>query len=188
MAKTRRSRPRYPCGKPRPETASPAVIQSIIDQAKRGAANPLLRSEIGRLRLTDVLDNAQVMAATRFAAICGAYDRAKGLPRRTVASPSYQSGYGSRDEADREDDAILSGLARNGGNVLDMAQHSPRLLATLRATERYELALAALLAVGAKAASAVKDVAVYDEAVATERHHYLRLGLNALIEHFENGA
>lgn len=188
MARTRRSRPRFPCGKLRPETASPAVIQSIIDQAKRRAENPLLRSEIGRLRLTDVLDNGQVMAATRFATICGAYDRAKGLPRRTLASPSYQSGYGSSNEADREDEAIISALARNGGNVLDLAQHSPRLMATLRATERYELAMAALLAVGAKAASAVKDVAVYDEAVVTERHYYLRLGLNALIEHFEKGA
>ncbi len=42
------------------------------------------------LRLTDKLTDKQVAAGTRYAEICGTYDRIKGTPRRTAASPSYE--------------------------------------------------------------------------------------------------
>ncbi|MCC7253823.1 hypothetical protein [Hyphomicrobium sp.] len=177
------ARPRYPGGKLKPETASPAVVRAIIDAAKRGAANPLLRSEIGRLRLKDVLTDRQVMAATRFAALAGSYDRLKGMPRRTVASPSYQAGYGGGGEATREDVEIIEALGA-GANIVELSRHSDRLRAVVRATKRYESARGVLRGVGIDAERSVCAVALYDEVVVSGRWASLCAGLDALASHF----
>lgn len=183
-----KSRERYHCGKLRPdlerqETASPNMIRAIIDQAKRGAANPLLRTELGRLLLRDVLSGRQVMAGTRFAAVMGAYDRAKGLPRRSVASPSYQSGYGRSPQTDREDDEIIEALA-GGAAVVDLAKHSPRLKKVLKAERQYDGALDSLSSLGYRVQKAVMAVAVYDEIIVSGEYLDLRAGLDALANHF----
>lgn len=179
--KTRRDR--FPSGKLRPETASPGMIRTMIDRAKQAASDPLLRTEVGRLRLKDEITSQQAAAAMRYAAIVGAYDRVKGMPRRTLASPSYQSGYGGSQGADREDEEILAALAA-GADVTVLARGNDRLKATLRAQKRYEAARLALVGVGSAAMRAVEDVVIYDEIIVAGRWSDLRAGLDALAKHF----
>jgi hypothetical protein len=185
MSKTKlKDRSRYPCGKLKPETASPALIRRILTAAKRDASDPLLGSEIGRLRLNDVLDDTQAAAATRFASIVGTYDRVKGVPRRTAASPSYEIGFGGRGgDHDAHDDEVIAALAAGVG-VMDVARNSPRTKALLRAERRYTDAMASLRFAGRTAELAVLAVAVRDEMVVVGHHPDLAAGLQALAGSF----
>jgi hypothetical protein len=185
MARTKiKNRARYASGKLRPETASPAVIRSIIDQAKRGAADPLLRTEVGRLRLNDVLTDSQVAAATRFAKIVGAYDKAKGLPRRTTASPSYERGFGRSNGGGKDDAEVIDFLAATSGNVEQLAKVHPPSRSVIQAQKRYDAARDALMSSGYACYRAVMSVAIYDEIVVSGDHVPLRTGLDRLAEHF----
>jgi hypothetical protein len=189
MSRTKtKDRTRYPCGKLKPskvETASPGIIREMIATARRQADNPLLRSEIGRLRLTDVLTDVQALAATRFAMLLGDYEQAKGYPRRSIASPSYEAGFGKGPGSDSEDDQILSGLEANGGDVRALSEHSSRLKHLLKVERRYVLAINALRAAGRDAENAVLAVAVHDEVVVTEKRVHLAKGLQALAVAFD---
>lgn len=184
MARPRKNdRPRYPGGKLKPETAPPAQVRRIIDEAKRVARDPLLGFELGRLRLTDAITDSQAAAGMRFAAIAGAYDRAKGMPRRTAKSPSYELGFGSG-PSDREDEEIIEALRNNGGNVAELAKTSDVVRAVLQATKRYDEALLALKACGKAVERTVMAIALDDAVLECGRHADLRTGLTALAEHF----
>lgn len=203
MPKRNVLRHRYPGGKPIPlkqmETASPAMVRQIIDSARRGAGNPLLRSEIGRLRLNDVLFDRQVSAGQRFAILAGFYARVKGFPRSSVASPSYEMGYGGKGGfGDVEDDEIVEALAKAKGDIEAVMQYSDRLTKIIGVTKRYEAALEALNALPnkiahfvnsevfyrSKASRVVIEVAVMDRHIPAEDHRYLKEGLSALADHF----
>jgi hypothetical protein len=177
-------RARYPSGKLKPETAPPVQVRRIIDEAKRAARDPLLGFELGRLRLTDVLTDSQTAAGMRFAAIVGAYDRTKGLPRRTAKSPSLEIGFGSAVATEREDDEIIEALRNNGGDVAELAKTSDIVRVVLKASKRYGDALATLRAAGKSAERVVFAVALDDDVVECTRHHDLRRGLTALADHF----
>jgi hypothetical protein len=105
---TKQGRPRilgdrYPSGqlKPRnkqPDGTPPAKIRRAVDLALHGAADPLLATPLGWLRLHGKLTDSQVAAGVAYAKLRGQADRAMGLTRRSIASPSYEVGYGSRGE------------------------------------------------------------------------------------------
>lgn len=198
-------RKRYPGGKPIPlrqmETASPTMVRQIIDSACRDARNPLLRSEIGRLRLNDVIFDRQASAAQRFAILAGFYARVKGFPRSSVASPSYETGYGGKGGfGDSEDDEIVETLARHKGDIEAVMEKYdwPRLNKIVSITKNYEAALTVLNSMGpkiphllgnelsyrSKITRVVLDVVVLDRHVPVEDHGYLKQGLSALADHF----
>jgi hypothetical protein len=97
MAKTKRGRPRaegerYACGKRKPSDAiAPAIWQRILTEAKAGAADPKLATELGRLSLHGLLTASQTSAGFKVAEIYGRFERWHGLARN-AASPSYQMG------------------------------------------------------------------------------------------------
>jgi hypothetical protein len=106
MIETKQGRPRlagdrYPSGqlKPvgkQPDGTPPAKIRRAVDLALHGAADPVLATPLGWLRLHNKLTDSQVAAGIAYAKLRGQADRALGLPRRSIASPSYEVGYGSR--------------------------------------------------------------------------------------------
>lgn len=179
------NRERYACGKLKPETASPTLVRRIIDQAKRGAGDPLFGTALGMLRLADKLTDRQVAAGTRYAEICGTYDRIKGIPRRTAASPSYQVGLGKSHGTDLEDEFIIAELARCAGDKAAVARSSPKMRAIVRATVRHDAAQAVLMGCGEAAFKAVRQLCVFDDAVEYWRRPQLVRGLDALHSHFE---
>lgn len=184
MARPRKAGARYPSGKLKPETAPPAQVRRIIDEAKRRARDPLLGYELGRLRLNDVLTDSQTSAGLRFAALAGCYDRAKGLPRRTAKSPSYESGFASGGTSSQEDDEIIEALRNNGGDVVELAKTSDTVRAILRAERRYNAAASALDGAGREAVRAVRALTLDDDTMPAIRHDALKRGLDALIAHF----
>lgn len=146
---------RYPSGKLKPQTTPPAMVRRIIDAARVRASDPLLSTEIGRLRLTGVVTDSDLAAAIVYAEAVGAYDRMKGLPSRTAASPSYERGYGAgAGELDFEDEMILADLldsdaklpaetklsdwVRQQLNLSKAAQNSDKLKRILKAVRRFE--------------------------------------------------
>jgi hypothetical protein len=89
----RRKGDRYPSGKLKPEDP-PAAVRRMLDLARAGAADQLLATQLGWLRVNGLLDDRQVAAGMRFAAIVGQHDRVHGLPRRATPALSYQRGFG----------------------------------------------------------------------------------------------
>lgn len=183
------TRDRYACGKlkpkAKPEIASPAVVQRILDMALRGATDPAIGSVLGRLRLADHITTKQMSAGMRYAEMCAEHDRIKGIPRRTAASPSYQAGVGRAGGGDAEDEAIIAELLRNGGNVRELAKSNARMRVLVRIVVQHEAAQKALLQAGERAWRLVRSAAIYDEPInAWDRPHLVR-GLDALLAHFD---
>lgn len=83
---------RYPCGKLKSgiEPIAPALWQRIASEAKKGALDERLGSELGRLFLHAELTSPQIAAGFRVAETYGAFERYKGK-RRSTASPSYEA-------------------------------------------------------------------------------------------------
>lgn len=181
------TRARYACGKlkSKPEFASPAMVRRILIEAKRGAADASLGSVLGQMRLLDQIDSRQMSAGMRYAELCASYDRMKGLPRRSAASPSYQEGLRRTGGHDAEDEGIVAELLRNGGDVRELAKRNARMRALVRVVISHDAAQKALLACGERAWRLVREVAVYDNAIAAwDRPHLVR-GLQALLAHFD---
>lgn len=160
MPRARSTRARYPGGKLKPELASPTLVRRIIDQARRDASNPLLGSELGRLRLTGVLDDRQVAAGQRFGELVGQYDRIKGIPNRVPKSPAWERGAGKSTRADLDQ------------RLIDQA------------ISRYLSAYAALAAIGRRVQGVVVNVTIYDDCAPSFDQPYLVRGLNGLAAHF----
>lgn len=93
-------RPRYPSGKLKPEVAPPTVIRRLINEALRGAANPLFGSQLGRYRLANKIDNHQLSAGMHFAEIVANWHRVQGLPAPFPKSATLQHGLGKSLSAD----------------------------------------------------------------------------------------
>lgn len=156
------NRPRYPSGKLKPEggTLSPTMVRRMIDQVRRDAANPLLGSQLGLLRLSGVLTDREMSAGVKYAEVVGRYFRLKGLPSPSVKSPSYQRGFGLSLAADPDPEAIA------------------------RAEKNYKSARAALERFGKATLNAVESVAVFDASLASTSHAALTSGLSMLAQHF----
>lgn len=89
MAKgrTRKTGERYPSGKLKVAQTRPgAEIRRIVELAAKGAADPILGSPIGWLRLTGELSDLLVRAAEIYAMQRRAYDAAICSPSRTARS------------------------------------------------------------------------------------------------------
>lgn len=155
-----KNRDRYPGGKLKPmqpqETAAPNTIRRIITAAKVQAADKRLGTELGRLRLSDVLDDRQYVAGVFFGIRCGVYDRAKGLPSRHPASLAYQEGRGRSSGREPSDEAVRT------------------------AERRYDEAVDILGSV--RATKIVAAVVIYDQGIVAGDHHLLRAGLTALAD------
>lgn len=175
----------YPCGKSRPEYAPPALVRRIVDQARKGAADPLLGTEVGRLRLDQVISDKQLAAAVRYAEVCADYDRLKGLPKRSAASPSYQAGLRRGGGNDAEDEAIVRELLRNGGDLAAVAKGNRRVRRIVRAVERHDDAQRAVASCGMVVFKLLRRVVIYDEPCEWWRRPQLVRGLEALSKHFE---
>jgi hypothetical protein len=86
---------------------SGALWRRIVDEGVRfGRVNPQLGSEVGRLFFHGQITAVEAAAASQVAEIYGLYERSQGL-RRTVASPSYESGIGECDFDDENPDDLL---------------------------------------------------------------------------------
>jgi hypothetical protein len=143
---TKQGRPRipgdrYPSGqlKPRskqPDGTPPAKIRRAVDLALHGAADPLLATPLGWLRLHGKLTDSQVAAGVAYAKLRGQADRAMGLTRRSIASPSYEVGYGSRGPDAPADanmksgerwvslrQAIFDAKIRPAAHIIDLLDH-----------------------------------------------------------------
>lgn len=119
-------RPRYPGGKLKPigET-SPTLIRRMIDQARRGAGNPLLGSELGRLCLNGVISDREFSAGVRYGVIVGRYHRLKGLPSPHLKSAAFMDGYG-RTLADDPEAEIVAKAERQYLNARSVFLHFGR--------------------------------------------------------------
>ncbi len=159
------ARSRYPSGQIKPERneTPPTLVRRIIDQAKRGCGDPLLGSELGRLRLNGVLTDRQVAAGKKFGELVGSYDRIKGIPSRHAKSPSWQVGAGRSTKRDT-DQAVIDDVSR-----------------------RFQTAFVLLANLGGAVRRAVFDVTVYDNPVTVEEQRALIRGLDKLVELFGLG-
>ena len=106
----RQSGERYPSGKLKPAEQQPgtppAKIRRVVDLALRNAADPMLATAVGWLRLHMILTDTQTAAALAYAKLQGQYDSAIGLPRRSAASPAYGSGFSGGSSQDPDEKAV----------------------------------------------------------------------------------
>ena len=112
---------RFPSGdiKPKGEptgSISATAWQRIKAEGMRFGLDARLGSEIGRLSLHGELTNAQTVTAFRIGEIYGRFERYKRR-RRSVASPSYESGFGDADVAEERMDP--DELARHEVRIQD---------------------------------------------------------------------
>lgn len=177
-------RERYACGKMKPEVASPAEIRRIVEQAKKGAADARLGTVIGRLMLESKITRDQMVAAEHYAELCARYDRLKGMPRRSAASPSYQAGLRVSGSGDAEDEMIVAELLRNGGNVRMVAKKNARMRAIVRVVVAYDGAHGALKECGRRVFDLVQAAVLDDKPVESWLRPHLQRGLDALHAHF----
>lgn len=78
---------RYPSGRLKKPLSRPgAEVRRIVDLARRKAADPILGTPIGWLRLQDELTDALVSAAEIYANQRRAYDAVQGMPVRSARS------------------------------------------------------------------------------------------------------
>lgn len=82
---------------------SPTARRRIQDLAVRGAADPRLGTQVGRLCLEYRMTHTEAAAGERAAEEYGRYERSAGL-KRWSQSPSYEVGYGKSNAPEREHD------------------------------------------------------------------------------------
>lgn len=155
--------PRYPSGKLKPESPAPTQIKRMVAMAQIGAADPLLSTQLGWLRLMKIITDKQTAAGTMYAALAGQNDRAVGFPRRTTASPSYERGF--------------IGSASVGGEEFEQAKIDA-------IKDRFKAAHEVLVRQGITAARTVNTVCVDNKTLDWDRHEHFENGLDALAEHF----
>jgi len=132
----RKAGERYPSGKLKPTGVPPAQIKRVVAMAARGAADVLLATQLGWLRLDGAITDAQAAAGVSFATLVGQHDAALGLPHRAARSPTYQLGFagiraGSSPEADTE---RVAGLRRrHDAAVARLQECGPRVEQVVRA-------------------------------------------------------
>jgi hypothetical protein len=96
----RKAAERLPSGRLRTQTEegdvrAPTLWRRIKDGAVRGGAHPYAGTVLGRLSIFGCLSDAEVEAGFRLGEIVGRYERLRGLPHRSSASPAYEQGYGT---------------------------------------------------------------------------------------------
>ena len=166
MSKTGRRRKageRYPSGELKPPGPPPAQIKRMVAMAARGAADVLLATQLGWLRLEHVITDAQASAGVSFATLVGQHDAVLGLSHRSARSPSYELGFAgvrswSAPEADSE------------------------RVATLR--RRHDAAVACLQEAGPRVENVVRTVCIDDRVPDWVDRPLLLRGLDALARHF----
>lgn len=159
-------RERYPSGKLKPisaaEFATPTTVRRMLDQALKAASNPLLGSELGRLRLTGVLTDREMSAGLRYAEIVGRYHRIKGVPQPSVRSVAYEQG-----------------TARGRSLINDP---DPETVVTI--SRNFDSARAVLARFGRSMISIVDSITVFEAPIVAGAYGALRCGLSALAAHF----
>jgi hypothetical protein len=111
LGRRRQAGERYPGGKIKPrddgDARAPTLWRRIKDGAVKGGAHPYAGTVLGRLSIFGILTDAEVEAGFRVAEIVGRYERLSGAPRRTCASPAYESGFGFAFDAHVRADADM---------------------------------------------------------------------------------
>ena len=159
----RKAGERYPSGQIKPPGPPPAQIKRMVAMAARGAADVLLATQLGWLRLEHVITDAQASAGVSFATLVGQHDAVLGLQRRAASSPSYELGFaGVRSWNSPEADA--------------------ERVATLR--RRYDAAVACLQEAGPRVEQVVRAVCTDDRVPDWVDRPLLLRGLDALARHF----
>jgi hypothetical protein len=123
----------YAHGKPRPRNEhGGAMWRRIIDEGVRfGHVNPQLGSEVGRLAFHGQITVTEAAAASQIGEIYGRYERSQGL-RRSVASPSYITGFDDRDFSEETpEDVLRAQHAKRHFDKLQMAIPTPKARAVL---------------------------------------------------------
>lgn len=159
----RKAGERYPCGKLRLGSVPPAQIKRVVAMAARGAADVLLATQLGWLRLDGAITDAQAAAGVSFASLVGQHDAALGLPHRAARSPTYQLGF--------------AGI-RAGSSPDAEAER----VATLR--RRHDAAVARLQECGPRVERVVRAVCIDDRVPDWSDRPLLILGLDALVRYF----
>jgi len=77
------------------DARAPTLWRRIKDGAVRGGAHPYAGTVLGRLSIFGTLSDAEVETGFRVGEIVGRYERLRGLPPRSSASPAYEQGYGT---------------------------------------------------------------------------------------------
>lgn len=90
---------RKPSGDKKPALA-PTLIYRMREHGKALGLDPRLGSVLGVMGVHRELSDAEIAAGFAVAEIYGRYEMLQGLPRRTVASPSYERGFGAKAEID----------------------------------------------------------------------------------------
>ena len=135
----------------------------MVAMAARGAADVLLATQLGWLRLEHVITDAQAAAGVSFATLVGQHDAVLGLSHRSARSPSY--------------DWALPASAPG-------ARRRPTLerVATLR--RRHDAAVACLQESGPRVENVVRAVCIDDRVPDWVVRPLLLRGLDALARHF----
>lgn len=106
----RTNQERYASGRSKPITSEdlrlPNLWQRIKQHGVQAGIDPRMGSEIGRLCLFGHLTGTDFEAANRFAFVVGRWEALNGMPRRSVASPSYSSGRGLDTSGDPSPDVV----------------------------------------------------------------------------------
>jgi hypothetical protein len=156
--KKKRARPRHPGA----GTMWRRLRDNWSDIMKIGA-DPNLGTVVGKLYLFGVITETEATAARRYAEVVGRHDRYMGMPRRQVASPAYERGFGAEDEiAKRERQGTISAYERR-------ARRAKREMVRLRSQIPNDTAL-----------TAVESVCVLDQEIPTAQHADLKTLLNKM--------
>lgn len=86
---------RFPGGKLKSETA-PTLVYRMREHGKVLGLDPRLGSVLGVMGVHRELSDAEIAAGFAIAEIYGRYEMLQGMPRRTIASPSYERGFGNK--------------------------------------------------------------------------------------------
>ena len=92
MTKSKKDGERSACGKLKRERFPPTLIRQMVDAGRAQIIHASFGTQIGRMRLEQVLVDHQVSAARHFASFMGRYDILMGNGPRTAKSPDYISG------------------------------------------------------------------------------------------------
>lgn len=139
---------------------SPTLIRRMVDQAKAKASNPLLGSQLGQLRLTNVIGNSEMAAGVLYGEVVRRYWHLKGVPSPSPHAQSYEGRVGTNLAEEPDDDAVI------------------------HATKQYEAVRAILGRIGSMAIRAVDAVILFDVFISPTSHSALCSGLQSLVTHF----
>lgn len=87
---------------PARDRSAPALVRRIMDHAVAMGIDARAATVLGRYQLEGIITETDMAAGLLYAETVGLYERVKGHPRRSVASPSYGEGFKGGEKLDIE--------------------------------------------------------------------------------------